>query len=66
MREEGIDSFKGFQLLRRKLRCALFEIVPEEIALCEFDCQKVNCTATEWKTCKRRIEKAAGELMPDA
>jgi hypothetical protein len=38
--------------------------VPEEIALCEFDCHKQQCTEKEWQTCPRRIALAAGELMP--
>jgi hypothetical protein len=37
---------------------------PEEIALCEFDCHKQQCTEREWQTCPRRIAWAAGELMP--
>jgi hypothetical protein len=36
--------------------------VPEEIALCEFDCHKQQCTEIEWQTCPRRIAWAAGEL----
>ena len=38
--------------------------VPEEIALCEFDCHKQQCTEKEWQACPRRIAWAAGELMP--
>jgi hypothetical protein len=38
--------------------------VPENVALCEFDCRKNECTYGEWASCERRISKAAGELMP--
>ena len=40
--------------------------VPEDIALCEFDCRKGQCLYDEWDSCERRISKAAGELMPPA
>jgi hypothetical protein len=40
--------------------------VPEEIALCEFDCRKGQCVENEWESCERLISKAAGELMPGA
>jgi hypothetical protein len=38
--------------------------VPEESALCEFDCRKDQCTHEEWESCERRLRAAAGELMP--
>lgn len=38
--------------------------IPEDIALCEFDCNKLQCTQEEWQTCLRCIARAAGELMP--
>lgn len=38
--------------------------VPEGDALCEFDCRKLQCTEGEWETCQRRMQRAAGELMP--
>ncbi len=38
--------------------------VPEDIALCAFDCRKGECTSEEWESCERRQNKAAGELMP--
>jgi len=40
--------------------------VPEDDALCEFDCRKNQCRHDEWASCERRISKAAGELMPPA
>jgi hypothetical protein len=38
--------------------------IPDELALCEFDCRQPACSSEEWATCQRRISKAAGELMP--
>jgi len=38
--------------------------VPADLALCEFDCRQTACSSEEWTTCRRRISKAAGELMP--
>ena len=38
--------------------------VPEDSALCEYDCRKLQCTEGEWETCERRLQRAAGELMP--
>jgi hypothetical protein len=42
----------------------LIQEVAEDSALCEFDCRKVQCTQGEWKSCERRLQYAAGELMP--
>lgn len=39
--------------------------VPEDMALCEFDCQRGHCSMDEWATCERRLSQAAGELMPE-
>jgi hypothetical protein len=38
--------------------------VPEDNALCEFDCRKPQCREGEWEDCTRRLQRAAGELMP--
>jgi len=38
--------------------------VPEDGALCEFDCRKLQCREGEWASCMRRLQRAAGELMP--
>jgi len=38
--------------------------VPEDDALCEFDCRKPQCREGEWEICTRRLQRAAGELMP--
>jgi hypothetical protein len=38
--------------------------VCEADALCEFDCRKPQCAEGEWEYCTRRLQQAAGELMP--
>ena len=52
--------------LWRLIKNQIVQEIPEEIALCEFDCHKQQCTEKEWSTCPRRIGKAAGELMPES
>lgn len=39
--------------------------VPDDSALCAFDCQKTQCTTEEWAHCERRLSRAAGELWPE-
>jgi hypothetical protein len=48
----------------QRIKNQIVQDVPAEIALCEFDCRKQQCTEREWQTCPRRIAQAAGELMP--
>jgi hypothetical protein len=38
--------------------------VPEDLAICEFDCRESQCSSSNWMTCERRISKTAGELGP--
>jgi len=38
--------------------------VPDDSAICEFDCRQSECTDLEWQNCTRRLRRAAGELMP--
>lgn len=38
--------------------------VPEDDAFCAFDCCNTHCAEGEWKTCMRRLDRAAGILMP--
>ncbi len=40
--------------------------VPEEFALCEFDCRKLQCLEGEWDTCERRLSHTGGAFMPGA
>jgi hypothetical protein len=38
--------------------------VPEDLALCEFDCRRQQCLFEEWACCQRRMSNASGELLP--
>ena len=49
-----------------RIRDAFVRDVPAEMALCEFDCRKDQCLEGEWASCERRVNRAAGELMPDS
>jgi hypothetical protein len=54
-------------MVQRAWRWLAHELVqdaPEDIALCEFDCRKPQCTYSDWLNCERRLKKAEGELMP--
>jgi hypothetical protein len=51
-------------LLRRGWRFlmdGLVQSVPEEDALCEFDCRKPQCGLDEWLTCERRLQAVAAQ-----
>ncbi len=37
------------------IKSHLVEAVPNEIALCEFDCSKTQCRYDEWESCERRL-----------
>lgn len=63
---EQNDRPKPFERLWHKIKDEVVQTVPEEIAVCEFDCRKLSCSAEQWRTCERRIRKAQGELMPTA
>ena len=34
----------------------LVQEVPDDIALCEFDCRKTQCRYDEWESCERRLK----------
>ncbi len=55
---------RPFRRVWRYLSDQVVQDTPEDDALCEFDCRKEQCTLGEWKTCERRLQRAAGELMP--
>jgi hypothetical protein len=53
-----------FQNIWKWLSDQIIGEVPEDGALCEFDCRRLQCVEGEWDTCERRLHRAAGELMP--
>ncbi len=42
--------------LWRRLKSMLIADVPDDLAICEFECSKINCRQGEWATCERRIQ----------
>jgi hypothetical protein len=61
------ERFTGgspFRQLWQHVKRQIVDDVPEESAICHFDCRKRQCTQAEWATCERRISKGAGELFP--
>jgi hypothetical protein len=60
-----ITGMPEANLLRRGWRFlvdGLIQSVPEEDALCEFDCRKPQCGLDEWSTCERRLQAVAAQL----
>jgi len=55
---------KMLQRLSKWVLDQIVQEVPEDSALCEFDCRKGQCTQGEWARCERRLCRARGELMP--
>jgi len=45
--------------LWHRLKSLLIAEVPKDVAICEFDCPKNQCTYGEWATCQRRIQLEA-------
>jgi hypothetical protein len=67
-RFDGLADSTGMpkaHLIRRGWRFlvdGLIQSVPEEDALCEFDCRKPQCGVAEWSTCERRLQAVAAQL----
>jgi hypothetical protein len=40
--------------LGRWIHNHIVQSVPEDIALCEYDCRKLECSMGEWEHCERR------------
>jgi len=64
MRTASKRLLAALSRLWRRFKLQWSEPVPEDIAVCEFDCRKSQCSYGEWASCDRRISGAAGELMP--
>jgi hypothetical protein len=54
----SVNSFSNWILNQ------IVQDAPDDSALCAFDCRRVQCTQDEWAACDRRLQHAAGELMP--
>ncbi len=60
------QSYGSFKWLWGWVEDQIVQDVPKDIAVCEFDCQKDQCTWGEWETCERRLRKpASASAQPD-
>ncbi len=50
------QSRSPFIRLWRWIKDQIVRDVPKDIAPCEFDCRKEQCTMGEWETCERRLD----------
>ena len=39
------------------IKSEFIQEIPDDIALCEYDCRKEQCTQEEWLTCGRRVSR---------
>ena len=51
----GASFNEPFRRLWQLVKRQIADDVPEDLAICEFDCRKVQCTQAEWIACERRI-----------
>ena len=65
MPDDRSKKGKPVQRLVGFVKRNIVDDVPEEIALCEFDCRKGQCEQGEWASCDRRVRNASGELFPN-
>ena len=56
MKTNDTDCHSDPISLRERVIQAIVQPVPDGLALCEFDCSKTECSAEEWRGCKRRLE----------
>jgi hypothetical protein len=49
----------NFRRLWQRFRSKLIQDVPEDVQLCEFDCQKLQCAMGDWEKCERRLRSMA-------
>jgi hypothetical protein len=56
MKTNETDLHPDIPRLRERLLQAIVQPVPDGLALCEFECTKTECSADEWRHCKRRLE----------
>ena len=66
MSEDRSRRGNSFHRLWQFVKRQIVDEVPEDSAICQFDCRKGQCQQREWETCDRRIRKGAGELFPDS
>lgn len=58
------DGWHPLHGLADFLKRQIVEEVPDELAICEFECRKEQCYGADWLTCERRTGKGAGQWSP--
>jgi len=66
MSDDCSSTGNPFQRLGQFVKRNVVGDIPDDIAVCEFDCRKGQCMHSEWDKCDRRIRKGAGELFPSS
>jgi hypothetical protein len=66
--EDGVmrQSLTCLSRVGERWKAFFVDDVPDDLALCEFDCRQSQCNQQQWVTCNRRIGRARGELSPPA
>lgn len=42
--------------LKERILAHIVSEIPDELALCEFDCLKQDCTEDDWGHCEKRLQ----------
>ena len=66
MKNEPVVIPDYYVPLLERVMGSLVQPVPEELAMCEFDCSAVECAPEKWANCPRRLsaERPGGESRP--
>ena len=64
MSEETLKSNETSRGIWQWLQDQFIQTVPDDCAVCEYNCRKCQCTSGEWESCARRLNKPAGETIP--
>jgi hypothetical protein len=51
-----MNAKQAMRKVRSWLKGQIVQEVPEDVALCEFDCRKGQCRMGEWESCERRLK----------
>jgi len=55
--------FLPFRKVSRWLADHLVQNVPEEVSVCEYDCQESHCNIAKWAICEKRRQQPAGRCF---
>ena len=65
MTDEKCNHAESKGTLRDRLLGHWVQTVPEDSAICEFDCSKTECSNSEWQHCKRRLDSLKHDEPPE-